>query len=465
MFLQAVLLLGIISSAGHRPSDGLLRSLTPPQEDLDEDAEDVVSEESQPRAEELGPNQRVITFQPGTLGLSLNARIGKILGVRRGGQAKAQRLQVGDYIVKVGSRKYSSAAYAKALQKSEEFHGTWQITVESHSPMMQKIRAALGVLSVLAGIVGFSILCSLPLIVYHGANGTVEVSKPVMFVILTAVLLQAFGHLGRVVLDWSHFGIGAKLLEIAFSAFVAGVVMGCVTCGVRSPLQTELREDMAVEIGRLRRVPLLFFVISVCSESLKALARHAPTSIAECDGTQLFDIMLKLVRESAWNPLYFALFLFSCSISQIVIAARQQMLEVTEAISPHKGQWAQNVHAPCAQLLRDVPPKLLAVGFPVILLAVGGVYPASCLYDVAMELMLVNVRSTLTRWAAATCCLIIEDVSQTAAMFWAVAIGPVQLSLSIRELKKQLAETRQRDNTMHLEVQAVEEMLRQARFK
>ena len=48
-------------------------------------------------------------------------------------------------------------------------------------------------------------------------------------------------------------------------------------------------------------------------------------------------------------------------------------------------------------------------------------------------------------------------------MFWAVAIGPVQLSLSIRELKKQLAETRQRDSRVHLEVQAVEEMLRQAR--
>ena len=341
-------------------------------------------------------------------------------------------------------------------------HKTWQITVESHSPLVHQIERALRGLSVLAGIVGFSIVLSLPLIVRYAANGTVEVSQPVMFVILTAVLLDAFGHMGRVVLDWGYLGLGAKMFEIAFPARVGGIVMGCITCGIRSPLPTELREDMAAELGRLRRVPLLLFVLSVCFEALKAWTRHGLRSIAESDGAQLLDIMLKFLKECALIPVYFSLFLFCCSISQIVVAARQHILEVTEAIPSHKGQWTQHVHAPCAQLLHDLPPKLLPLGFPLVILAVGSVYTASCLYDYVVGLILL-FHMILTGWGAAKCSNLIATASQLAAMFWAVAIGPVQLSLSIRELKKQLAETRQRDSRVHLEVQAVEEMLRQAR--
>ena len=117
MFLQAVLLLGIISSAGHRPADSLLRSLTPPQEQLDSDVEDVVPEETQPRSEELGPNQRVITLHPGRLGVSMHSRTGKIVGVEQGGQAYQHGLQLGEHIVKVGPAKYSAAAYIRLLRK------------------------------------------------------------------------------------------------------------------------------------------------------------------------------------------------------------------------------------------------------------------------------------------------------------------------------------------------------------
>ncbi|CAE7593497.1 unnamed protein product [Symbiodinium sp. CCMP2592] len=224
MFLQAVLLLGIISSAGHRPADSLQRSLTPPQEGSD--VEDVVP--------------------------------GKIVGVEQGGQASQHGLQVGEHIVKVGPAKYS--------------------------------------------ILGLAILVSLPLIVRSAANGTVEVSQPVMFVILGAVLLDAFGHMGTVVLNWGYLGLGAKMFEIAFPARVGGIVMGCIVCGIRSPLPTELREDMAAEFGRLRIFPLLLFVLSVCFQTLKAWARHGPTSIAESDGTQLLDIMLKLLKDCALIP-------------------------------------------------------------------------------------------------------------------------------------------------------------------
>ena len=152
-------------------------------------------------------------------------------------------------------------------------------------------------------------------------------------------------------------------------------------------------------------------------------------------------------------------------MSRSCAAARQGMLKVAEALPCGAAEFGDHVHEPCAKLLKDIPPHLVTCGAPLVLLTLSVPAAIICFYDDLMNLIL--LKNVVLKYWTSFFPQFLElgwRICDMAFVTCVAVIGPIWLSSTLKDLKTKLNETRRRDPTMHLQVQAVNVMLSKAHF-
>ncbi|CAK9000122.1 unnamed protein product [Durusdinium trenchii] len=403
-------------------------------------------------------SERVIHMQPGRIGCWLDLSTGMIRKVYEGTQAEGLGLEVFDYITKVGSAKFSTAALENAMHGSKDF----DVTVEKPSEVVWVVQCCLWCLYRPAGAVGCLLLLGLPYIIYRGLLFGLDLDSktllhPAVRLVVCASVAYALGKLGWLLLDWCYSGLGYKIRLASKAAGILGLVMGWLLNLSNPLLNVRLRSD-SIKVLRMSNVSAL---LCCCTFSLfrgtEVACRFCPRSIEEAKRTSLGATFLDVLYDISDIPHAFLVLGFTCLTSQICMAAQQRMVEVSEGLPCEPTQFTECVHKPCAELLRDIPANLGPIGLP-ILLVICDMLPA-CLrfYNESMLLY----ASKITRGLPEYWCDVACNAFVLAGCTLAVAVGPLQLSRGLRVFEHQLTNARRLDSNMNLQVEAVEAMLAQ----
>ena len=168
--------------------------------------------------------------------------------------------------------------------------------------------------------------------------------------------------------------------------------------------------------------------------------------------------VLNEIYEFRYFPEGFLLVIFTSLMAQISIAACQGMAGITDSLSQRTEDFVKDVHKPCAWLLEEVPPKLNTCGMPMIVVSFAGMMATIFGFHRRCTLMW-SEQSTRNLGSG---CRLAGFVAWSALALCPLVVSLGQLSSGLKRLEAKLNEERMRDQSQHLQVQAVEEMLAEA---
>ncbi|CAK9060034.1 unnamed protein product [Durusdinium trenchii] len=248
-------------------------------------------------------SERVIHMQPGRIGCWLDLSTGMIRKVYEGTQAEGLGLEVFDYITKVGSAKFSTAALENAMHGSKDF----DVTVEKPSEVVWVVQCCLWCLYRPAGAVGCLLLLGLPYIIYRGLLFGLDLDSktllhPAVRLVVCASVAYALGKLGWLLLDWCYSGLGYKIRLASKAAGILGLVMGWLLNLSNPLLNVRLRSDSIKVSEGLPCEPTQFTecVHKPCAELLRDIPANLgpiglPILLVICD---MLPACLRFYNES-----------------------------------------------------------------------------------------------------------------------------------------------------------------------
>ena len=130
------------------------------------------------------------------------------------------------------------------------------------------------------------------------------------------------------------------------------------------------------------------------------------------------------------------------------------MFEVQSKMPCKPTEFFECVHKPCAVLLRNSSPELVTCGWLLVLAAPDIVMAGFLAYARGMSLFVLTHHLALDNWLMFT-----VYSSKLAGVVLEVVCGPMNLSSALKDLQNRLNEERQRDATMHTQIEGVETML------
>ena len=264
---------------------------------------------------------------------------------------------------------------------------------------------------------------------------------------LSIIIASLSGRLGLAFLELPFSGILTKMQEVSVAFCTIGLAMGLLSNSCNLLLLAPLPDGAASLVLKFNWVAWMLCVTSATCTGLSARE-----SMASMHNLKLEDIatMSCYVQDL---PTDFMLLLFTFLISRICAVARQRMFEVAENLPCDPLILETCVHEPCANLLKDVVPKLSTCGWPLVLMAPSIVVSGFHMYGGLLSLWSVQ------QFHIINCPLPLQPAARLAALMLAVAVGPVQLSAALRNLESRLNEQRCSSSKSHLQIEAVEAML------
>ena len=376
-----------------------------------------------------------------------------------GSQAERLGLKAGQYFVGVGKKVYRLNVFLTVVKEAIAKSKPYQISVESPTKMEQNMEQAFQVLAMPSGLLGLVLVLGLPwAICSHLTMSDSQqqdgfskaLSHPLP---LTMMLAYPCGQSGLALLEWSYSGVLAKMQTVIELLHVVGLVLGLHLNKNNKALSKPLSSSCASLLRWTELVALTICAIAVLS-SAAAVANvhiyHPCNKETGCSFT--LSSISNMLLDSGTIPTFFAQFVFTCYVARITLATRQQMFEVQSKMPCKPTEFFECVHKPCAVLLDNSIPELVTCGWPLVLAAPDTVISGFLFYVKGMNLfiltpMLINGLTFILR------------SSQLAGVVLAVVVGPLNLSSALKDFQKRLNEERQRDATLHTQIEGVETML------
>ena len=453
MSALTLLLLGLLPSLpALRPELTLLSSTADGEKEATSSS--LMEAEGQGR-EQADPRVQVVTFKPGKIGIEYTSVTGELKGVQPGSQAEKLGLKAGQYIVGVGEKKYSQTALRKAKARSKPF----QMSVKSPTQMEQSIDQAFQVLTMPAGLLAFVLVLGLPWVMYSHLTMSDSqqqdgfskgLSHPLP---LTMMLAYAFGQSGLALLEWPYTGVIAKMKTLIEQLHVVGLMLGLHLNKNNKALSKPLSGSYASLLRWTELLALKICAVAVLSSAAAVVKDSIYVPCSEETGCSFtFSNVSNMLVYFGMIPTLFAQFVFTCYVARITLATRQQMFEVQSKMPCKPAEFFECVHAPCAVLLDNSIPELVTCGWPLVLTAPDIVMAGFLVYARGMSLFVLTHR--LDNWLMFT-----VYSSKLAGVVLAVVVGPMNLSSALKDLQNRLNDERQRDATMHTQIDGVETML------
>lgn len=438
MFLEAALLVGLWTLppvAAHRPQKMFSLSLPEGGEGLQQNAHEE-EDEFTVTVRQNGFNAYGFHLDPGKGGIQM---------VFPGSLADIAGLKVGQHIIRVGTKPYTYGTLVTCIKTT-----SCQVTL-AKSKFQRSIAPMFRFLIMTAGFVGALIALSLPWIIRQSVAGGLEAfgrfGHPLMLFMVAVALIGCCGNTGLNMLEWQYASVMSRIHSIENCVGCLGLAGGCLANRHNSLLNAPLHKEQAAALRRaclLALVPLLTYIAS-----------HTACAFLQWNkmGSDLNEIY-----ELRYIPEGFLLVIFTSLMAQISIAACQGMADITERLSQRAEDFVKDVHKPCARLLEEVPPNLATCGVPMIVVSLAGMMDNifDCHRRCALMWSEQSARD-LESW-----CRLAGFVAWCALALCPLVVSLGQLSSGLKLLEAKLNDERMRDQSQHLQVQAVEEMLAEA---
>ena len=393
---------------------------------------------------EKGDPSRVVnvTLKPGPHGLEWYFPSGRICSLEHGSQADKLGLKAGQHIIRVGTRPFSSAAFGEASSGSTEY----TLLVELPSSMAVKAEKVIACLAMPAVVSSCILTLVLPFLIsihlFASNKWQVDMFSNQLSHPLPLIVLAAWAC------SWASFA--ALEWPYRHTTSIENARLGtdfCVIIGLLLGLRWNRNHEAfnkpldSASASLLWKVEL--FAMPLCSMPVLIL-------MAVVVGwTRDFDIRVILFLGGSFE--YFMLFAFICQMCRMGAAKKQQMSEVQKGMPCLPENFLERVHKPCAELLQSSTCELVTCGWPPVLLAPHMVVVGFNLYQdvryACLRPYFVNWLWTFF-WAA-----------ELGAFLLAVSLLPLLLSSALKDFKTMLNQERQRDGTLHEQIEAVEAMM------
>ena len=393
---------------------------------------------------EKGDPSRVVnvTLKPGPHGLVWEFLSGRIWAVEHGSQADKLGLKAGQHIIRVGTRPFSSAAFRKASTGSTEF----TLLVELPSSMAVKAAKVISWLAMPAVVLNSILTLVLPFLIFihlsasnkwHVDMFSKQLSHPLPLIVFAA---WACSWAGFAALEWPYREVTTSIENARLGTDF------CVIIGLLLGLRWNRNHEAfnkpldSASASLLWKVEL--FALMMCS--IPILIALAVVVRWTTD-----DVRAILILGGSFE--YFMLFAFICQMCRMGAAKKQQMSEVQKGMPCLPENFLERVHKPCAELLQSSTRELATCGWPLVLLAPRSVVVGFKLYQNARFAFLQPnlVQSLWTFfWAA-----------ELGTFLLAVSPLPLLLSSALKDFKTMLNQERQRDGTLHKQIEAVKAMM------
>lgn len=253
--------------------------------------------------------------------------------------------------------------------------------------------------------------------------------------------------------------VSLDAMHVAGCAAMALYLVGlhrCLVSALASPLLATRLPETAIAKWRSENKGIWLVATIKTLIELSRLAEHPGKDIQEVETWALTCHRLAYVSVCIfWVELLTA-------IIRMVGAVEHRVQQLQDALSCKAGDFLEQVHKPCADLVNDTGPQLAPLGFPLLwftmmlmrcgfemyrLVRLGVLSPSTILSNPGlMRLMLLG--------AAAGIDFVVVGFT--------IAVGPFRLSAALDELSERLNELRCNAPEMHGQVQAVEAMLQRA---
>ena len=390
--------------------------------------------------------EKNVTIEVGTAGISWNFGSGRIYGVRAGSEAEKAGLKAGQHIIRVGTEQYSSEAMRKALQGQTAF----ELSVESPSSRVQSLNLAITCLAMPAALLGCLLALTLPCLMYshlfmsrqgHVDQFSKQLSRPLPQIVLVAFTCSRAGYTA---LEWPYMQ----------SAFIEKLYMctNLLSCtGLLLGLQLNRNHPAFSKQMDSSRAALLWKVqlaaLTLCS-----------VVVLLC----LVRVMLSLFsHQTSWQRMvsalapilrYFGLVAFTCQMCQIGLALKQKIVEVQNGMPCSQTKFFECVHKPCAELLQSSRYQLATCDWPPLLLSPFLMTLALEFYQRFRHLCERPQYAENWLWS-------FYFAAQLGVFAFAIALLPLLLSSALKEFKSVLNEERQSNGALHKQIEAVETMI------
>ena len=368
-------------------------------------------------------------------------------------QADTLGLKVGQHVIQVANKAYTRGSMIRAQKGSEAY----SITLEEPSKLAIQVHKVAIYAKIPAGILGWLMLFSLPCTIYSRQPATSGwqldvLSEVVVHTVapLAAVASGAAQLLGAI-LDWRYESAIAKVHQLSHFCFLLGSLIG-VRCFRNPLLQEPLDDDAARAVRRLDIAAAILSWLFVACDCTWGWSKYGPcTSESRCHGRLDIWHLLAAGEDSAAAYL---LLTFTWAATRMSAVVQQRMVQLGKAMPCDSHEFAQRVHAPCADMLNDVGPKFGSFGWTLILLSPNLLTSCFKLYIRIHFLANLGSIAKAVHWLSP-----LSIVSQSVALFLAIVIGPFTLSAATKHLQRKLNESRCRDASLSIQVEGVERMI------
>ena len=366
--------------------------------------------------------------------------------MQRGSQADKLGLKCGQHIIRVGTRPFSSAAFGEASSGSTEF----TLLVELPSSMAVKAAKVITCLAMPAVVLSCILTLVLPFLIYIHLSASSkwqvdmfskQLSHPFPLIVFAAWACS-----------WASFAalespytntdtIENARLVTDFSSMI-GLLLGLRWNRNHQAFNKPLDSASASLLWKVE-----LFTLTLCSISiLISLAAAVDWWVVST------DVDARVILFLGGSLQYFMLFAFTCQMCRFGAATKQQMCKVQNGMPCLQENFFERVHKPCAELLQSSTRELVTCGWPLVLLAPCPVTAGFELYQSVRYLFLrPNVVQNWLwtfSWAA-----------HLGIVLLAVSLLPLLLSSAQKDFKTMLNQERQRDGTLHGQIEAVEAMM------
>jgi len=388
-----------------------------------------------------------VTIKAHPLGIQLNFLTGRIKDVFPDSVGERLGLKEGQRISRVNGKRFTDGVFINAQKGLQLGQVQYQLTIHSPGTFEQWSSFICCLLHLPALLLVGCLWLGLPVLCACGSPSPCWKESLLLKALLNPLTLCAAGAVacGRVLLvvkRWSYVGHVGRIAAVSDAVFSSGLVAGCAWNSQNPLLRIPLLEDRA---GPFRRV-LIAAVLLNATNTAFTLGYVLYMSRQSYVVTELrFNASDGAIVHLGWTLMDMLLIAFTTVVGHVSLVTCQQLSGLQAAMPCKAGEFFQRVHVPCGEVLQEAGERLAGLGPPLLLLAAALINDVFRWYRALQGFLL--TRQDLGKW-----CMFINSTTACVATFYAVMLGPVQLSSAVRDFRTCLDQERRRDPAVESQI-------------
>mmetsp|Transcript_7364 Transcript_7364/g.12782 ORF Transcript_7364/g.12782 Transcript_7364/m.12782 type:complete len:519 (-) Transcript_7364:82-1638(-) len=386
-----------------------------------------------------------VTIETHPIGIELDYPTGRINEVLPGRLGERSGLTEGQRISRVNGKPFKDGLFLQAQKGLQLHQEQYQLTIQSPSKFERMLDFICYLLHLPAALLGGCLWLGLPVLCACGSPGhcwkesllAKALANPVT---LSAAGAMAFGEVLLAVKRWSYLGHVGRIGAVSDFVFPSGLVLSCAWNSQHPFLRIPLHEDRVGPFQTGLFAAVLLNATRMASWLAYVLYMFRPDGV-----TDLCYDAYEAIEYLGWILLHMLMIAFTAVVGHVSLATCQQLSEVQAAMPCKASEFFENVHVPCGEVLKEAGERLAGLGPPLLLLAAALINDVFRWYRALQGFLL--TRQDLGKW-----CMFINSTTACVATFYAVMLGPVQLSSAVRDFRTCLDQERRRDPAVESQI-------------